>query len=160
MDYNQFKQWLLDLKWTPERAVQWQEFFNKASRLLIYGRGGHFQFETWPKLPEYNDLKPADCANVQNGTSGTTAMVGNNSTANPGTTNTTVANPVTTRTTVANPVTTRTTVANPVTTSTTVGNNSTGNRVTTTTRRYNSAVRQDTWILLTLIPIVMKVIFA
>ena len=26
-DNNTVKQWLLDLKWTPELAVQWQEFY-------------------------------------------------------------------------------------------------------------------------------------
>jgi hypothetical protein len=48
-------------KWTPEAIVQWQEFYNNASRLLIYGHAGNFSYETLPRIPKYKDLKPPEC---------------------------------------------------------------------------------------------------
>ncbi len=48
-------------QWTPETIVQWQEFYNKAPRLLIFGQGGNFSFQTLPELPPYKDLTPPPC---------------------------------------------------------------------------------------------------
>ncbi len=59
--YNALKQWLLNLTWTPELAVQWQEFYNTASRVLSYGRSGQFQTEILQTLPTYKDLQPDIC---------------------------------------------------------------------------------------------------
>jgi len=55
------KQWLLDLKWTPELAARWQEFYNSASRLVIYGRSGQMQSQILETLPTYKDLQPDEC---------------------------------------------------------------------------------------------------
>lgn len=53
--------WLMERKWTPELIVEWQTFYNNASRFLIYGQSGNFSFEYLPHLPTYKDLKPAEC---------------------------------------------------------------------------------------------------
>jgi hypothetical protein len=60
-DYNTVKQWLLDLKWTPELAVQWQEFYNNASRMLFYGTSGQIYNQILPALPRYQDLPAEVC---------------------------------------------------------------------------------------------------
>ena len=51
----------MERKWTPESVVEWQQFYNNASRLLIYGQSGNFSFEYLPHLPTYKDLKLAEC---------------------------------------------------------------------------------------------------
>lgn len=66
------RQWLSDLKWTPESVVQWQLFFNNASRILFTGRSGNFEYDTLPTLPYYKDLQPELCqkqeiSNIANG---------------------------------------------------------------------------------------------
>ncbi|CAF3878929.1 unnamed protein product [Rotaria sp. Silwood2] len=50
-DMDQFKQWLHNLKWTPELGTKWQEFYNHSSRLVIYGAEGHFQIESIDSFP-------------------------------------------------------------------------------------------------------------
>jgi hypothetical protein len=62
-DSDKFTQWLRDIKWTPELAVKWQEFYNKASRRIIIG-GDHFETEVINSIPEYKDLKPEECSTV------------------------------------------------------------------------------------------------
>jgi hypothetical protein len=49
------------LKWTPELATQWQQFFNNASRILITGRSGQFEYDTLAAIPTYKDLQPEPC---------------------------------------------------------------------------------------------------
>ncbi len=49
------------MKWTPELATQWQQFFNNASRLLITGRSGQFEHDTLAAIPTYKDLQPESC---------------------------------------------------------------------------------------------------
>ncbi|CAF4866010.1 unnamed protein product, partial [Rotaria sp. Silwood1] len=66
VDYSKFVEWLLNLTWTPERAVQWQEFYNTASRVLIYGASPNIQFNNMSSLPKYKDLKPVPCTKDQN----------------------------------------------------------------------------------------------
>ncbi|CAF0955087.1 unnamed protein product [Adineta ricciae] len=60
-DYLKLKKWLVDLQWTPESVLQWQEFYNDASRLLLSGRAGNFTIDLLPRLPTYKDLQPAEC---------------------------------------------------------------------------------------------------
>lgn len=48
--------------------MEWQKFYNDASRRLKYGRAAHFEYEHMPHLPEFNDLKPAECKKQQNET--------------------------------------------------------------------------------------------
>ncbi|CAF4919956.1 unnamed protein product [Rotaria sp. Silwood1] len=64
--YSKFVEWLLNLTWTPERAVQWQEFYDTTSRVLIYGASPNIQFNNMPSLPKYEDLKPVPCTKDQN----------------------------------------------------------------------------------------------
>lgn len=59
--FDQVKQWLLNLTWTPQLATQWQEFYNTASRLLLYGSAGQMENEMIPTLPTYKDLQPDIC---------------------------------------------------------------------------------------------------
>lgn len=49
------KQWLESRTWTSTSAMQFQNFYDQAARLLIYGRAGHFQNATLPHLPSYHD---------------------------------------------------------------------------------------------------------
>ncbi len=60
-NYTVFENTLLELKWTPESVKGWQEFYNNASRLLIYGKSGNFSYEDLPTLPKFQDLKPPTC---------------------------------------------------------------------------------------------------
>jgi hypothetical protein len=61
MHTNVLMQWLVSLTWTPELVVQWQEFFNNASRLVYYGRPGYMQIRTLRTLPTYKDLQLDVC---------------------------------------------------------------------------------------------------
>ncbi|CAF2851452.1 unnamed protein product [Rotaria sp. Silwood2] len=61
-DYQEIKQWLLDLKWTPELAVQWQKFYDDAPRLSVFARNGQFEDELLDQPPKYEDFKPAECS--------------------------------------------------------------------------------------------------
>ncbi|CAF1258772.1 unnamed protein product, partial [Rotaria sordida] len=60
-DYFAAKKWFLDLKWTPESAKQWQEYYNKASRVAVFAGAGQFEAEPLDTLPEYQDFKPVQC---------------------------------------------------------------------------------------------------
>ncbi|CAF0843332.1 unnamed protein product [Adineta ricciae] len=60
-DEDKFKDWLLNQKWTPERVIQWQNFYNNASRKLMYGEAANLQFENFAGLPTYKDLTPEKC---------------------------------------------------------------------------------------------------
>jgi hypothetical protein len=51
----------MEQKWTPESISKWQEFYNNAPRVVIYGLAGNFSYESLTKLPEYKDLKPSEC---------------------------------------------------------------------------------------------------
>ncbi|CAF4332885.1 unnamed protein product [Rotaria sp. Silwood2] len=72
LNYTELQQWLLNLTWTPERAVQWQEFYNTVSRVLIYGAAPNLQFDMMPSLPKYEDLKPVPCTKDPSGNKNTT----------------------------------------------------------------------------------------
>ncbi len=56
--------WLLGLTWTPESIIEWQKFYNTASRGLGFGRTDNFGQELLPQLPEYEDLKPPECTRI------------------------------------------------------------------------------------------------
>ena len=58
---NTVRGWLLNLKWTPELAVQWQEFYNNAARTLRAGRAGQSYTQVLPTLPAYQDLPSEIC---------------------------------------------------------------------------------------------------
>lgn len=70
-----FKEMLVNQTWTPEKATEWQEFFNTANRLLIYGASPNLHFETLPGLPNYEDLKPVPCVKGQTTPESTSSTV-------------------------------------------------------------------------------------
>jgi hypothetical protein len=43
-----------------------QKFYNNASRAAFYGRSGAFSLIILPKIPDYVDLKQANCTAQQN----------------------------------------------------------------------------------------------
>ncbi|CAF3656855.1 unnamed protein product [Rotaria sp. Silwood1] len=61
VDYVELKNWLRSLKWTPESTNRWQEFYNKASRLVIHGVNTR-EADTLSSLPTYEDLKSVRCS--------------------------------------------------------------------------------------------------
>lgn len=62
--FSALRKWLLELQWTPESTLQWQEFYNNASRRVIFGVAGNFSYENLPQIPEYEDLKPLECKKI------------------------------------------------------------------------------------------------
>ncbi|CAF2134802.1 unnamed protein product [Rotaria magnacalcarata] len=60
-DYQQTKQWLLDLKWTPEFAAQWQRSYDDAPLHSVFARNGQFEDENLGQPSKYEDLKSAEC---------------------------------------------------------------------------------------------------
>ncbi len=61
MNYTALQIWLMERQWTPESIIEWQEFYNNASRFLYFGYGRNFSYEILPKLPAYKDLTPPPC---------------------------------------------------------------------------------------------------
>ncbi|CAF1240142.1 unnamed protein product, partial [Didymodactylos carnosus] len=61
IDNVNIEQWLRNLTWTPESVSQWQEFYNKAARLIVYDRGNYMDSEVLPAIPKYEDLKVEPC---------------------------------------------------------------------------------------------------
>jgi len=70
IDNIKLGRWLHNLTWTPESVVQWQEFYNKAPRLIIYDRGSRMDSEVLPIIPKYEDIKfePCNKKEIQNST--------------------------------------------------------------------------------------------
>ncbi|CAF1224031.1 unnamed protein product [Rotaria sp. Silwood1] len=58
---EQLKKWLLSRTWTSESIIQWQNFYDRASKVVMYGRSGHFNSQILPILPTYKDLKHETC---------------------------------------------------------------------------------------------------
>jgi len=57
-------QLLLNYNWTdPGAAIEWQEFYYNASRIVTYGRAGHYNVSFLDSLPSYTDLNTTICAN-------------------------------------------------------------------------------------------------
>ncbi|CAF5022855.1 unnamed protein product, partial [Rotaria sp. Silwood1] len=50
------QEWLLNLGWTPQAVTQWQEFYNKAQRFILYDREGQFTNKVLLTIPKYKDL--------------------------------------------------------------------------------------------------------
>ncbi|CAF4482771.1 unnamed protein product, partial [Rotaria sp. Silwood2] len=44
-DYKKTEQWLLNLKWTPALAAQWQKLFDDAPHLSLFARNGQYEDE-------------------------------------------------------------------------------------------------------------------
>ncbi|CAF1310464.1 unnamed protein product [Rotaria sordida] len=61
IDNSKLAQWLHNLTWTTESTAQWQEFFDKAQRRIVYGREGQMESKILPTIPKYEDLKVELC---------------------------------------------------------------------------------------------------
>lgn len=61
--YQQVYDWLINVKWTPEFAAEFQQFYNTAQRQVFYGGSTTFQPITIPTPPVYKDLPPDTCSN-------------------------------------------------------------------------------------------------
>lgn len=61
MDNIKIEKWVRNLTWTPESVVRWQEFYNKAPRLVIYDRGSHVDSQILPLIPKYEDIQFEPC---------------------------------------------------------------------------------------------------
>ncbi len=61
LDHKHLKEWILNRTWTEESTIQWQNFYNRAARFVLYGRSGHFKTEILPNFPIYKDLKHEIC---------------------------------------------------------------------------------------------------
>ena len=61
LNFTALEIWLLERKWTPESIIEWQEFYNNASRFLYFGGAGNFSYEIIPGIPPYKDLTPPPC---------------------------------------------------------------------------------------------------
>ncbi|CAF4815441.1 unnamed protein product, partial [Rotaria sp. Silwood1] len=54
------QQLLLSIKWTPVLAEQWQEFYNNATRLVVYGRAEYLDSVTLQSLPKFENLNSVE----------------------------------------------------------------------------------------------------
>ncbi|CAF4341241.1 unnamed protein product [Rotaria sp. Silwood2] len=61
INYEYLKQLLLSIKRTAELAEQWQEFYNNATRLVVFGRAEHLDSDILENLPKFENLKPVEC---------------------------------------------------------------------------------------------------
>ncbi|CAF2973272.1 unnamed protein product [Rotaria socialis] len=53
--------WIKNIEWTPTVAAQWQEFYNDASRMVIYSAVNNTKSEILAALPKYKDLPIKSC---------------------------------------------------------------------------------------------------
>ena len=61
LNYTAIYYWLKHRTWTPEQVIEWQEFYNTASRWAFYGASGNFTTDLLPHIPQYHDLTPPPC---------------------------------------------------------------------------------------------------
>lgn len=61
IDETKIKEWLNNQTWTEQSTLQWQKLFNKATRMVVYGRSGHPQSQILSTFPVYEDLKSESC---------------------------------------------------------------------------------------------------
>jgi hypothetical protein len=61
LNYTALYFWLKDHQWTPESIIEWQEFYNNASRFAFYGAAGNYTVDILPHIPYYHDLTPPPC---------------------------------------------------------------------------------------------------
>ncbi|UJR17775.1 hypothetical protein I4U23_004673 [Adineta vaga] len=61
IDNIQLEHWLLNLTWTSQSADEWQEFYNKAQRIVSIFKGAQVESKFLPALPKYEDLKVKPC---------------------------------------------------------------------------------------------------
>ncbi|CAF3637859.1 unnamed protein product [Rotaria sp. Silwood1] len=63
-DLLKFKYLLTNIKWTPDLAKQWQQFYNNASRRLTLGGGKMFEQRSMGIMPSYEDLATEHCRRI------------------------------------------------------------------------------------------------
>lgn len=51
----------MNISWTSNLAVQWQDFYQNVVRYVLYGRSGSLSLTGYPKLPTYIDLQQPNC---------------------------------------------------------------------------------------------------
>lgn len=61
--FDEIYQWLINVKWTPKFANEFQQFYNTAQRQVFYGGSATFQGVIIPTPPVYKDLEPDTCPN-------------------------------------------------------------------------------------------------
>lgn len=62
-NHKKFVQWLLDIKWSPDLAKEWQEFYNTAELKTTSGIAGSRK-PVLLFMPKYKDLPPVECKNT------------------------------------------------------------------------------------------------
>ena len=67
-------QWLLNISWTSNLATEWQNFYNTASQISLYGRAEHYGESFLSSLPTYKDLSTEVCDNQQTNISSTVTV--------------------------------------------------------------------------------------
>ena len=55
---------MLAQEWSEESVGRWQDFYDTAPRVLIYGGAQSLIFQNLSKLPEYEDFKPVECKKI------------------------------------------------------------------------------------------------
>ena len=59
--HRPLEEWFMNVKWTPESTTQWQEFYNKAPRVILFNRQSQFELKNISSNPLYEDLKVEPC---------------------------------------------------------------------------------------------------
>ena len=62
LDDNNLEAYINNINWTSNLAVQWQNFYNNASRITFYGRSTSINYTYFPTSPEYVDLPQGNCS--------------------------------------------------------------------------------------------------
>ncbi|CAF3621444.1 unnamed protein product [Rotaria sp. Silwood1] len=63
-NHEEFKQWLMNINWTSQLATQWQEFYNNASRFVLFNGPNNLEIITLVQLPKYEDFKQNECNRI------------------------------------------------------------------------------------------------
>jgi len=53
--------YVTSINWTSDLAIEWQTFYNDASRITYYGRSTSLNYKYYPEIPEYVDLPQENC---------------------------------------------------------------------------------------------------
>ncbi|CAF4379391.1 unnamed protein product, partial [Adineta steineri] len=56
-----FEQIAANISWTTNLTTQWQNFYNNAPRVTVYGTSGNMSMIFLPKIPYYVDLAQENC---------------------------------------------------------------------------------------------------
>ena len=53
----------MERTWTSDSTIQWQNFYDRAARVVMHGKSGFLKSQILPVLPTYEDLKSETCNN-------------------------------------------------------------------------------------------------